>query len=503
MSKSTIFISYSHKDAEWKELLLTHLGVLQVQSHLDFWTDDEIHAGEAWFEKIQEALNTASVAIFLVSADSLTSSFILQEEIAQLLRRRDKEGLFIFPVLVRPCAWDSVPWLARLQLRPRDGVPLSAGSRNEAEAHLTAIVKEIKAVLEKSAASETRPRQSPPQDATSSQPRTSQSEFSPSPPRTERQGWLSWFSLPRIRFTLSLSFGFAALVFAVVYLLPQQRNRLLEQSPATPSMQPPTRPPSPESVSKPFEQREETAVTVEPSAAQRQARPGQDMVEIPAGEFWMGCNEDVDQACNQDEKPGRLVYLDAYAIDPYEVTVADYQRCLDASACSAEGLTALNSCNWNERGHLNHPVNCVNWEQAQAYCQWAGKRLPTEAEWEKAARGTQKFVYPWGNEWDVSKANFLESKQGGTVLVGSYSTGVSPYGVYDLAGNVGEWVQDWYAKEYYDKAPVRNPRGSGHGELKVMRGGSWRQEAWGLRTSARLKSDPGGRHNGVGFRCAR
>src|SRR5262245_57031779 len=114
MSKPTIFISYSHKDVTWKNRLVTHLGVLQLQNRLDFWTDEEIGMGDAWFERIQEAMNTASVAVMLVSADFLTSGFILREEVKRLLERREKEKLPIFPILVRPCAWKRVSWLAQL-----------------------------------------------------------------------------------------------------------------------------------------------------------------------------------------------------------------------------------------------------------------------------------------------------------------------------------------------------------------------------------------------------
>ncbi len=164
MSKPTIFISYSRKDVAWKERLATHLRVLQVQDRLDFWTDDEIGIGEDWLQKIQDAMNAASVSIFLVSADSLTSDFILREEIKRLLERREKERLPLFPILVRPCAWKRVPWLAQMQMRPRNGEPLSAGSEHQIEDHLAKIVEEIDAALERMATSV--PPPSPPQKIT-------------------------------------------------------------------------------------------------------------------------------------------------------------------------------------------------------------------------------------------------------------------------------------------------------------------------------------------------
>jgi formylglycine-generating enzyme required for sulfatase activity len=184
----------------------------------------------------------------------------------------------------------------------------------------------------------------------------------------------------------------------------------------------------------------------------------------------MGCNEKVDRECSNDEKPGREVYLDAYAIDSNEVMVAEYRRCVEAGACPTAGLTEYESCNWDKKERQNHPINCVNWQQAQTYCQWAGKRLPTEAEWEKAARGTDSRLYPWGNEWDNNKANVGTS---GTTAVGSYAADTSPYRVNDMAGNVWEWVQDWYAADYYKQGPVRNPKGPTSGQGRVVRGGSW------------------------------
>ena len=222
------------------------------------------------------------------------------------------------------------------------------------------------------------------------------------------------------------------------------------------------------------------------------------MVTIPAGDFFMGCDEAVDKQCDDDEKPGRKVYLDAFSIDKYEVTVADYRWCVEAGRCSLDGLTLYDSCNWNKSGRTNHPINCVDWNQAQQYCQWAGKRLPSEAEWEKAARGPDGLVYPWGNQWDGSKANVGSS---GTVPVGSYPPGRS-YAVYDMAGNVWEWVQDWYANDYYKRGSERNPRGPERGEDRSVRGGSWYPDPGVARAAYRYRHPLGSRLDVVGFRCA-
>jgi len=151
MSRPTVFVSYSHKDEEWKDRLVTHLGVLQSQGLLDLWDDRRISAGEDWHQEIQEAMAAASVAILLVSANFLTSQFILGEEVPRLLECRDKEGLRIFPVIVKPCAWQTIGWLSRMQARPKDGRPLSAGDEHQIDADLAAIATEVHDLLKRSA----------------------------------------------------------------------------------------------------------------------------------------------------------------------------------------------------------------------------------------------------------------------------------------------------------------------------------------------------------------
>jgi hypothetical protein len=148
MTSPTVFISYSHKDEVWKDRLVTHLGVLQQESILDLWDDRRIGAGGNWYQKIQEAIAKAKVAVILVSADFLTSNFILSEEVPHLLERRDKEGLRIFPVIIRPCAWKRVKWLARMNLRPKGDKSISSGAEHQIDADLAAIAEEVAAIIE-------------------------------------------------------------------------------------------------------------------------------------------------------------------------------------------------------------------------------------------------------------------------------------------------------------------------------------------------------------------
>jgi formylglycine-generating enzyme required for sulfatase activity len=229
-----------------------------------------------------------------------------------------------------------------------------------------------------------------------------------------------------------------------------------------------------------------------------------EMVLIPAGSFHYGCNEQVDNQCQSSEKPGRQRKLAAFRIDRTEVTVAAYRACVGAGSCTAPRPGRV--CTWSvsRSGLEQHPINCVNWEQARTYCEWRRKRLPSEQEWEKAARGTDGRKYPWGNvEIGGSRrlANIADESLGRehpgrvtldgyddgyvrTAPVGSYPAGASPRGVSDMAGNVWEWTSDWYD------------------EGRAVRGGSWDRDTRSLRASGRSYAAPGKGSVRIGFRCA-
>ncbi|MBI4233122.1 MAG: SUMF1/EgtB/PvdO family nonheme iron enzyme [Chloroflexi bacterium] len=209
---------------------------------------------------------------------------------------------------------------------------------------------------------------------------------------------------------------------------------------------------------------------------------GGEMVLVPAGEFVMGSNDEV-----RDEKPAHRLYLDAFFIDQYEVTNAQWNAYARATGKSTKSEPD------------DHPVVNATWGDARDYCQWAGKRLPTEAEWEKAARGTDRRTYPWGEGVDESKAHY---GSGGTKPVGSYPAGVSPYGAYDMAGNVWEWVADWYDGKYYAQSPSRNPAGPSNGSARSIRGGSWADDTSYLSASGRDYGNPTSTFVSLGFRCA-
>ncbi len=230
------------------------------------------------------------------------------------------------------------------------------------------------------------------------------------------------------------------------------------------------------------------------------------MIRIPAGVFTMGSDDG-----GSGEKPVHQVYLDEYYIDKYEVTNRQYKKFCDATGRSyppdPDFLAMANYIT----NYPSYPVVNVSWEDAKAYCNWAGKRLPTEAEWEKAARGTDARKYPWGNSepnaGGIYRANYdpgsyTEDGYARTAPVGSFERGASHYGCLDMAGNVWEWCNDWYDENHYNASPRNNPQGPLSGSYRVLRGGSWGIDARYLRCAYRFRLDPSYRNYYLGFRCS-
>ena len=237
-----------------------------------------------------------------------------------------------------------------------------------------------------------------------------------------------------------------------------------------------------------------------------------DMIEIPAGVYEAGSLPDAgykeceknNSVCKRkwftDEEPKRKVFLDAFFIDLYEVTQKDFQNVMGHNPSSFKGDDL--------------PVEGATWYEAKSYCEQTGKRLPTEAEWEKAARGGKRTVYPWGDAVLSKRANFCDAHCGErwkekqfadgfehTAPVGSFAP--NGYGLHDMAGNVYEWVADWYDEDYYETAPSKNPKGPKGGRKKVIRGGSWINYSSGVRPADRSDAKTRDRYNFIGFRCAR
>lgn len=274
-------------------------------------------------------------------------------------------------------------------------------------------------------------------------------------------------------------------------------------------------------------------VTPSPTKAPTSAVYGAPIVLVSAGEFKMGS-----ETGEVDEQPAHIVYLDAYYIDKYEVTNALYKDCVDARACkSPRQANSYTRTNYYDSPEFSdHPVVYVDWNQAKTYCEWRGGSLPTEAQWEKAARGTDGRTYPWGEGIDCDRANYdknisssgevgcpvempfvgsflsyrlsallaLGVTVGDTTAVGSYPRGISPYGAYDMAGNVSEWVADQYAETYYHSSPASNPLGPENAQGHVLRGGAYGEAEFNVRAAARFwEGQIDVPADFVGFRCAR
>jgi len=249
------------------------------------------------------------------------------------------------------------------------------------------------------------------------------------------------------------------------------------------------------------------------------------MVYVPTGNFSMGdtaqqalteCQlpnnqDDCNLSMFTNEQPVHTVSLDAYLFDKTDVTVAMYTKCVNAGACKKPV-----SPYYGDPTKDNYPVDWANWNDAQAYCQWAGARLPTEAEWEKAARGTDGRTYPWGNNpptcalANTPFPNACTTGANGSTPVDSHPAGASPYGALDMVGNLMNWVSDWYSATYYTSSPSSNPTGPASGTDRVLRGSSWMGNIVGNRATVRASNDPaevGYMFSGVGFpigfRCSR
>lgn len=278
-----------------------------------------------------------------------------------------------------------------------------------------------------------------------------------------------------------------------------------------PTAAPPTAPPA------------TTAPTTEPSTAATptavlpNAIRGDDgalMHLVPAGELWMGSNlqfigyavrqcrdSGADDTCEESEfiseAPDHGVILDAFYMDETEVTNGQYRTCVDAGACTPPADPRF----YDDPAYDRHPVVFVTWHDARTYCDHYDKRLPTEAEWERAARGVGYQQFPWGDEWEPARANTQEQGSGSLQPVGQYPDGASPFGILDLSGNAWEWVNDWYDAAYYEYSPQDNPLGPPSGSEKVLRGGGFSSHLHYARAANRGAADPNTNSIFRGFRC--
>jgi formylglycine-generating enzyme required for sulfatase activity len=523
-----VFLCHSAKDkAAVRELYQT----LRSEAWIDPWLDEEkLLPGQDWHEEIEKAVEGTDVVIVLLSKQSVSQEGYVQRELKLALDVADEKPentIFIIPLRLDDCpaprrlrGWHYVdyfpasrkPWvierlLSSLKVRaetlgikvaerekPKKEPPVSPQEEKAPEVKVVSR-KPFTKLLEPSALS---PKQTPPVGRVSN----------PTKPIAPKK----------------LAYGFWGIGLLALILVGIGLNSLLKNPPVATATDSPT-PKPPTFTSVPFTKTPTPTKTTIPTptlgiGSTMTGEKGETLVYVPAGEFTMGSENG-----NDDEKPVHTVYLDAFWIDQTEVTNKQYQACVDAGTCEPPSSSSSYShpSYYGNSEFDSYPVLNVNWDKANRYCEvWAGGDLPTEAQWEKAASWDEdnqtKRVYPWGNGFDGMKVNFcdkncafdwadknVDDRYAETAPVGSFPDGRSPYEVYDMAGNVWEWVNDYYQSDYYAALgnSASNPVGPESGENRVLRGGSWNDFDNLVRSALRYWNDPTVTSYNFGFRCAR
>ncbi len=468
-----IFLSYSRKDKAFARKLAKDL---ENAGHTVWWDLTNIDGGDRWAREIQDGINQSEILAVVVSPNSINSEWVEKEFIFA-----SKRGMKIVPLLYEHC---ELPiWLLNLQYVDIVGMNYE---------------RNFKQVLE------------------SFERYGRRTEDIKSMPMSIRKRMGKLFSSKLFLFSL-----LALFVLTGVYSAPYIKKTLSPIPTNTPTAPIPsatattipteTATPSPTKTATPSPTPTRTpppskTPTSEPLASLVVDASGAEMLLVNAGSFLMGSD-----GGDVDEKPAHTVQLDDYYIDAYEVTNAEYKVCVDALECPLPKNTIF----YISTSYRNHPVVFVNWEMAVDFCEWREARLPTEAEWEKAARGTNNLYYPWGWTFSGNILNYCDlecehswadesfrDRYTRTAPVGTYPDGQSVYGVFDMAGNAAEWVADWYAKDYYPISSVENPFGPEFGTYRVLRGGSWYSRKLDVRTFVRSHLRPETAYNYTGFRCA-
>lgn len=460
-----IFLSYSHRDKDYVHKLQKAL----QKEGFDVWIDDRIDYGTEWPKVIQKHLDECDAFVVVVSENAYESKWV-QNELARAGRKKKP----FFPLLLQGDPWLSVE--ATQYVDVTDGslpnekfyqMLAIAVPRKEPEKRNS--ISEEKTLAEKAAREraerekverELAWQKAMHENARLDAPRVNASQV---PRRVESKNF-RWLGLGGIVFI-----GLLLVLFSGNYFV-QNLIATLNNSPTSqPTNTPLTNP-----------------VAGDPWM---QIIDGMNLVFVPAGKFTMGSGENLDQ------QPIHQVDMDAFWIDQTEVTNKMYAKCVDAGKCDLPNFPL----HYYDSSYANHPVVFVSWNDAFAYCFWAHRRLPTEAEWEKAARGTESFIYPWGNESPNSTLLNDNRNFGSTTEVGKYPDGISVYGALDMAGNVWEWVSSLHKPYPYDASDGRENMESL--EDRVHRGGSWNSS--GVSSTYRSSGSPTFSANVIGFRCAR
>jgi len=473
------FISYSRSNKDFALKLAKELR----SSGFNIWFDLlDIPTGSRWDDEVERALETSDIFMVILTPASSASDNV-KDEIGYAI----DAGKRILPVLLENA---TVP----LRLRRFQYVDFTAKSYEEG-------VKSAKALLRNLTEQPTIPDSKPTGDAQVQQ---------------EQAKSLTADATQKKPVSTGLLIGIVAVVVLLLagigYGIISNRGTPAATEPSTPTSETsvvsnPTEEPSFPATEAPVvaEVPTETPIPVEPDNGIGNTEGDEvPQVYVPAGEFTMGSTSG-----DSDELPIRRITLDAFWIDKTEVTNGMYSLCVERGECRepTRSDSASRSSYYGDPEFDDYPVIFVDQTMAMDYCEWAGGRLPTEAEWEKAARGTDGLIYPWGNDDPNDNLLNYDEHVGDTTMVGSYPDNVSPYGAYDMAGNVWEWVSDWYRETYLD-TELQNPVGPDSGTFGVVRGGSWRNIGYAVRSSFRTRANPVVTSNDfrdasddLGFRC--
>lgn len=501
-----VFISYSRKDIAFVEQLADDLKI----AGFDAWYDlSGLEGGSRWNEEIERAIKTSQYFVVVLSPDSIDSIWV-KEEIYYAFNLKTK----IVPLMYRPCV-----------------VPLGLNTVNFINVQEKNYQKNYKEILRALGLGRSE-REEAERTLREAKKEDEKREIEENEEKSEN-------IKPMVGGQIAYWFGgFIVLVLGIIFLsslnnpssTPQptpERTEIQEIAALVQNTAEPSATATPKSTST-----SANTLTPTPLPTEITDAKGVLMRLIPAGEFTMGFSaDDANSFCvnmtthiknygsscqtsdYQHEEPIHKVYLDNYFVDVFEVSNGEYKKCVLAGTClppSSENAIGYSKYYDNEF-LLNYPVLNVTWEMARKYCEWRGARLPTESEWEKSARGIDERIYPWGNSgtgyiYDLSfysnraNVNLNPDFNIPTIPVASNSKGLSPYGLYNMAGNVAEWVSDWYGNKYYSLSPYENPIGPDAGEYKVIRGGSVNDND--IRTTARYFLEPTKFNSGIGFRCA-
>lgn len=490
-----LFISYSHKDKAYAHKLQRHL----LEKGFEAWIDDRIDFGARWPYEIEKRVRECDAFILVMSPNSHESEWVQNElMLARELKKR------IFPLLLDGEAW----W----HVRTRQYVNVQGGKLPPASFLLGLAEAAPRGASQHAPAeSEKPPADASPninfygdvsgqvivgdgnrmQTARPGKGAPAKAAGDKKPPKIKTEIVVALIALAG---TVITALAASPALLARMERTPDPPLTTTFAPSQTPALRLTDTPASSAPSLTPTLTFTPTDTPLPTMPTEITDTKGVLMRLVPAGIFTMGSN------LQDNEKPIHTVMLPDYYMDVYEVTNTHYNACVEAGGCIRPKFASK----FTDAAFADHPVVYVDWNQANIYCEWRGARLPTEAEWEKAARGTDSRTYPWGNNAPDKTLLNYNSNLGGTSLVGSYESGKSPYGMYDMAGNVWEWVADWYSDAYYDALDedALDSQDLVSDSYRVLRGGAWSSYASNSRSAYRLKFRPDHWSLDIGFRCA-